>query len=248
MTTLNLIHCQPDLRKLVPWAARQGWLPPGGDVGYALHAALGSAFGERAPKPFYYRDEHSGLLGYCPSSADELREAASLASPDIAALLGLDAVRGSSGLSIREFPTQWTEGRVLGFEVRVCPVIRDKEGHQHDVYGAARDRAEVKESVQREPVYKQWLARQFIATGAAEIIESRMTRFQVTTSVRRTKAASGSDGKRAARRVGGPDAVFCGHLRIEDTEAFAGLLARGVGRHRAFGFGMLRLKPASISA
>ena len=248
MSTLNLIHCQPDLRKLVPWAARQGWLPPGGDVGYALHAALGSAFGDRAPKPFYYRDERSGLLAYSACSADELREAASLANPEVAALLGLDAGRGSSGLSIRTFPTQWTEGRVLGFEVRVCPVIRDKEGHQRDAYCAALDRAEDKETVQREPVYKEWLARQFIATGAAEVIEASMTRFQLTTSLRRTKAAPGSDGKRTARHVGGPDAVFCGHLRVQDARAFASLIVRGVGRHRAFGFGMLRLKPASISA
>ncbi|AQH01821.1 type I-E CRISPR-associated protein Cas6/Cse3/CasE [Burkholderia sp. KK1] len=247
MTTLNLIHCEPDLRRLVSWAARQDWIPPGGDIGYALHAALGRAFGDRAPKPFYYRDERSGLLAYSSSSADELREAASFASPDIAALLGLDAVRGGGGLSIREFPARWTKGRVLGFEVRVCPVVRDKEGHQHDAYRAALDRAEDKAEVKREPVYGEWLARQFTATNAANIIESRMMRFQLTTSVRRTKAAAGSNDKRIARHVGGPDAVFRGHLRVEDPQAFTSLLVRGVGRHRAFGFGMLQLRPASIA-
>ena len=40
MTVFNLMHCQPDSRKLVLWASRQGWLPAGGDLGYALHAAL----------------------------------------------------------------------------------------------------------------------------------------------------------------------------------------------------------------
>jgi CRISPR system Cascade subunit CasE len=246
VTTFNLIHCQPDLRKLVSWAARQGWLPPGGDVGYALHAALCNAFGDLAPKPFYYRDERSGLLAYSSRSTDALREAASIASPDIAALLGLDATRGGSGLSIREFPTQWAKGRVLGFEVRVCPVVRRGDGRQRDAWCAALDRGEV--GLEREQAYMQWLARQFCATGAAEIIEARMTRFQLTTSVRRTKAVPGTEGKRSARNVGGPDATFCGHLRVDDTQAFAGLLVRGVGRHRAFGFGMLRLRPASTSA
>lgn len=41
----------------------------------------------------------------------------------------------------------------------------------------------------------------------------------------------------------GPDATLRGCLRIEDGAGFAALLGRGVGRHRAFGFGMLLLTP-----
>jgi CRISPR system Cascade subunit CasE len=41
----------------------------------------------------------------------------------------------------------------------------------------------------------------------------------------------------------GPDAVLEGVLEVVDGEAFAALLRRGVGRHRAFGFGMLLLRP-----
>jgi CRISPR system Cascade subunit CasE len=39
--------------------------------------------------------------------------------------------------------------------------------------------------------------------------------------------------------------VFSGLLQVEDAAAFTALLARGIGRHRAFGFGMLLLKPAT---
>ena len=35
-----------------------------------------------------------------------------------------------------------------------------------------------------------------------------------------------------------------GILAITDPTAFADLLARGVGRHRAYGYGMLLLRPA----
>jgi CRISPR system Cascade subunit CasE len=50
------------------------------------------------------------------------------------------------------------------------------------------------------------------------------------------------------RRYGGarierPNAVLEGHLMVRDPVAFRALLARGVGRHRAFGFGMLLLRP-----
>jgi CRISPR system Cascade subunit CasE len=41
----------------------------------------------------------------------------------------------------------------------------------------------------------------------------------------------------------GPDAVLRGRLQIEDGNGFARLVARGIGRHRAFGFGMLLLMP-----
>ena len=35
-----------------------------------------------------------------------------------------------------------------------------------------------------------------------------------------------------------------GILTITDAAAFSNLLARGVGRHRAYGYGMLLLRPA----
>ena len=44
--------------------------------------------------------------------------------------------------------------------------------------------------------------------------------------------------------MGRREAVFEGTLEVRDAALFQGLLARGVGRHRAFGFGMLLLRPA----
>ncbi|MFG1478963.1 type I-E CRISPR-associated protein Cas6/Cse3/CasE [Xanthobacter sp. V4C-4] len=37
--------------------------------------------------------------------------------------------------------------------------------------------------------------------------------------------------------------MLVGTLSVRDAEAFGVLLARGVGRHRAFGYGMLLLSP-----
>jgi CRISPR system Cascade subunit CasE len=42
---------------------------------------------------------------------------------------------------------------------------------------------------------------------------------------------------------GRPAVTFEGTLTVTDGEQFEALLARGVGRHRAFGFGMLLLRP-----
>jgi CRISPR system Cascade subunit CasE len=46
-----------------------------------------------------------------------------------------------------------------------------------------------------------------------------------------------------SRYCEGPDAVMRGNLIVSDPAAFAQLLARGIGRHRAYGFGMLLLRP-----
>ncbi len=52
------------------------------------------------------------------------------------------------------------------------------------------------------------------------------------------------DKGRALHSLAGPDVSFTGVLTVADPDRFATLLAHGVGRHAAFGFGMLLLKPA----
>ena len=49
-----------------------------------------------------------------------------------------------------------------------------------------------------------------------------------------------ADGPRT-HSVEGPDAVMAGTLTVADPVAFAGTLGRGIGRHAAFGYGMLLL-------
>ena len=70
-----------------------------------------------------------------------------------------------------------------------------------------------------------------------------MTRYRLLGVLRRTQADGAPGGGRQPRVTMGPDVVMQGRLRVSDPQAFAQLLARGVGRHRAFGFGMLLLRP-----
>jgi CRISPR system Cascade subunit CasE len=258
---LYLMHCQPDLRRLTVWAARHGLHSPQGDLGYALHALLAAAFGDAAPQPFAYQGEAGGLLGYSRLSGEELAERAALAAPDVAGALGLDAGPHGAGLSARAYPQQWRGGTVLGFELRVRPVLR-QQGRERDVFLVAVEQAEAQAQAlagaagagqaaaphpEREAVYLRWLAEQFTVRQAARVLDARMTRFQLSDVLRRTQAGESGGGDRKRRQVGGPDAVFSGHLQIDDPAHFAALVARGVGRHRAFGFGMLLLKPPTRS-
>lgn len=102
----------------------------------------------------------------------------------------------------------------------------------------------------REAVYQDWLAARI--GGAATIEAARVSGLRDTRLWRKGMPGEGAaatmQGRarptRAGRAaLGRREAVFEGVLRVADPHAFATLLARGVGRHRGFGFGMLLLRP-----
>jgi CRISPR system Cascade subunit CasE len=246
--SLYLLHTQPDPQRLAAWAARRGLLAAQGDFGYALHGLLAAAFGDLAPRPFRYLDAAQGLLAYTSRGADDLLRQAALAPEDVATALGLGATAHQPGLRVREFPTHWPGGHVLDFEVRVRPVIREAgTGHERDAFLATVEKKSPADTplrdTSREEVYVGWLRDQFARQSGAELLVARLANFRLLPVLRQTQP--GSDGEaRRKRPVGGPDAVLAGSLRVADAPAFAQWLARGVGRHRAFGFGLLLLRPA----
>lgn len=240
---LHLMHFRPDPQQLVVWAAKHRLLDRSGDLGYALHGLFRAALGAHAPRSFRYLDAEQGLLAYTALNSAELQEQLALAPADVAAALGLGATVQRSALNVRAFPTQWPSGHVLGFDMRVRPVMREgKTGHERDAFLLAAEAAEGK-AIDRGRVYGEWLREQLARQGGAELIDVSLTRFQLLDVMRMTQKAL-ADALRRRHVVSGPDAVLVGHLRVTDSAAFADLLARGIGRHRAFGFGLLLLRPA----
>jgi CRISPR system Cascade subunit CasE len=138
-------------------------------------------------------------------------------------------------------PATWRAGDRFGFEVRVRPILRtDKDGN--------RERTREVDAFLTSPagsnrgeVYTAWL-RERMADGGAQIERAHLKAFRLSRVSRRGSAKE--DSPRVLRQATGPEATFTGILSVHDAEAFAGLLARGIGRHRAFGFGMLLLRPA----
>lgn len=240
---LYLLHTRPDPQRLAAWAARHRLLDKEGDLGYALHALLHAAFGEQAPQPFRYLDAEQGLLAYSRLDATGLAQRVALAEPDVAAALGLGQTQQHGGMNVRLFPTQWAVGHTLGFEVRVRPIIREgKTGRERDAYLAAAEKAKDTE-LDRGEVYGQWLRNLLARQGGAELVDARMTRYQQLGVTRKSQKGNAED-VRHSRLVNGPDAVLAGQLRVTNSQTFAQLLANGLGRHRAFGFGLLLLRSA----
>jgi CRISPR system Cascade subunit CasE len=251
---LYLLHTRPDARLLATWMARHharhAHAPA--DLGDALHGLLRAAFGESAPQPYRYLDERQGLLAYTAMDPQALRERVALADADAVQALGLAATLAHGGCNLRPFPTEWPAGKELAFEVRVRPTLREgKSGRERDAFLHAVERAQGA-PLQREAIYAQWLRDHLAPRDAApaepwhdavDLLAVQMSRYQRLDVLRRTQRAE-PDGTRRGHVVAGPDVVLTGRLRIRQPEAFSHLVARGIGRHRAFGFGMLLLRPA----
>lgn len=252
--SLHLVQLFPDGAALARFAHGRGL--PEHDQGYILHRALRDAFGSTAPQPFRLLEPPSGparLLGYGQADAATLRDALHLAEPD------LHRVFPGDRIDSKPMPAHLAAGTALGFEARLCPLVRtmteDRSRPRELDAFLHRALAAPDEPLDREPVYAGWLARK-LEEGGAELLAARMTAFALAPLVRRSHASPAGrtptrDGparrllsperRGAARR---PDVVLAGTLRVADPDRFMPLLARGIGRHRAFGYGMLLLRPA----
>lgn len=257
MTDLHLWKLVLDARSLAAFAREQGLLHRDIDHGYLMHAALAAVFGDRAPKPFVL---DRMLSPDAPGAPDGVVSECVLAYSD------QNLEPGSAAHEHRHL-VQWdrsgskpmptiTEGTRLGFITRVMPTVRTRaaapghpahgrgEGREVDAFLVECFRAGEAVTVDRAAVYRDWLARQMRGTdrrGGAELEDYSLRAFQRVHLMRREVSCGEGRKRRALER---PDAIVTGTLRVTDTAAFRALLARGIGRHRAFGFGMLLVRRA----
>lgn len=272
---LYLIRLPILLSALARYAGDRGWTArrrrdgreadAGFDPDRALHHILDETFGPSLLKPFRlmvpHRRNSGTLYAYAGASKEDLlTRVAETAMPEGAG----GRILNLSQLDTKNMPVKWDAGKRLGFDVRVRPVVRIhaslanprrgaqayKAGAEVDAFvaeaqknfpdgrpsivdGTATPSAMEAAGRDRAAVYRDWLAKQFV--GAAEIDPQSTTMV----SFQRTRVSRGPAA------VEGPDATFHGELTITDPERFHALLARGIGRHRSFGFGMLLLRPPS---
>ena len=210
------------------------------DVDHAMHCLLTECFGDLAPKPFRLivpRGAACGILyGYGHAEADALREAVGIYACPLQVKILPDHTINS-----KPMPVGWRAGKRLGFETRIRPIVRRSRnaencpGREWDAFQLkAMQYPKNEMPYSREEVYREWLSDQFSRRGGARLESAELRSFQRTRAVR----------KLHARHSEGPDAVMRGVLTITDADAFTTLLTQGIGRHRAYGYGMLLLRPA----
>lgn len=237
---LFMLRAEIDQLSIMRFARHSGLPLQRVDGGYIVHALLRALFDSAAPRPFLLRDDHRRLVlfAYCHTDHRQLAERArALADPLALAALNLES------LCSKSMPTEWRAGATYHFETRICPIVRtnlrlaDKSSREADAFLQRCWREGKDVSVDREEVYRDWLERELARSGAARLVETRIMRFQ---RIRLFRRDHGNDGRRATR-CERPDATMGGVLKVTDPVGFTALLRRGLGRHRAFGFGMLLL-------
>ena len=246
---LLMLRLLPDPGALARWAAATGQRALREDTGYALHAALRATLGDYAPKPFALLERPGSLqlIGYTRAAEHDLRGAladASLTDPLAAEALGMG---DSTNALIRPMPTDWLAGQCLSFEARVAPVVRSRTaqgGHYPEIDAAFHPVFAGDEPGNRELAHGRWLARELGRNQAAQLLSHRAVAFALATIARRTFAHDHGHDRRQTRGGLLPDLTVRGQLRVDDPKAFASLVARGLGRHRSFGYGCLLLAPA----
>jgi CRISPR system Cascade subunit CasE len=218
---------------------------------YLVHSALKELFGDFAPGPFNIegRPDQSRqveILAYSDVPADRLASVAQLdARPVAFDMCDWDL------FATKPMPTGLPEGLSLNFNLRAATVLRASSGgrgtwsgeeitweagSEHDAF--LYRQAQSEEPLDRIEVYKSWLSRQFENRDGAVLQSANLRRWRLTDCARR-------DSDRSFRKISLPDVTFGGTLKIVDTDAFMDLVQSGIGRHKSFGFGMIRLSAST---
>lgn len=250
--SLYLVHIPCDMRYLKLWGARRNLIAKGiFDEGFALHKLLSESFGARVLQPFRLfssvRGRQGSIYAYCNTNASELRDLAqSFAFPEVHKVIDLNL------LSSKKMPSQLRDKQRLGFDIRVRPIRRSRlefdsrsgtQGERRssrseiDSYAWERNRSNSNrqgytsnQELTRELVYRNWMLERL---GSAAILEGcSLHSFKRSTVIRGDFSLTE-----------GPDVILHGTVSVQDSDRFKHLLKNGVGRHRAFGYGMLLLRP-----
>ena len=250
---LQMVRAEVSVRDFQRWMGTRRLQDPD----HAMHCLLTECFGDLAPKPFRLMTTQgaatASLYGYGAADAEALRDAVGTFA-DPLQLRIIPAARIAS----KPMPMEWQKEKQLGFEIRIRPVVRLerdtsripsdvqrsfkegglREGKECDafLYEAIRHPEKGTMKRTREQVYGDWLDGQLHRRGGAELDRdsTKLTAFQRTRAHRSPRR----------RHSEGPDAVMRGVLKVTDSDDFNRLLVNGIGRHRAYGYGMLLLRPA----
>lgn len=241
MSGLHMIEHHIDQTALLRFMSAQGLddARHGPDFGYGIHAWLKTAFGNLAPRPWRLladRKRPPRMLAYSRAPAEALVERLhAFAEPAAQAVCPPENIAGKA-------MPHWTADRKLGFELLCCPVGRKaRQKTEKDIFLLKADHAAPEdEPLDRAGIYGDWARERLQRDGATQVERIALQGYRRVGQQRKRQAPP---GQRAVARLERPEAVMSGVLRVGDPQAFERLLARGVGRHCAFGYGMLLLKP-----
>lgn len=208
------------------------------DDGYIVHCALGELFQDNAPRPFSVEsgsgERNFRVLAYSQLNATALQEVANGFAPVLPhSTVDWDRFRS------KPMPSKFPVGMRFRFEMEACPIVRKSNGPEVDAFLAECWKVGDDVAVDRGEVYCKWMRANLERRGARALNVS-MERFALERMIRRTHGST-----RKAKTIKRPSTTLTGTLEVTDGEAFKETVRKGIGRHKSFGFGMLKLRRGS---
>ena len=232
---LHLVEASFNQTEFRRWRAQRG-IP---EDDWAFHVLLTELFGQgQNLRPYRTLPSRSLLYGYSRRTAAELQADLDFASP------AQHGIIPPASLRSRPLPETWQPGRRLGFEIKLCPLkrayapaapgTRRSKPIERDLYAYKLQRKAQGEIVPpRAIVYGQWLQYRMEKQGGARLEQVALVDYYPLTTQR--------DPNRSPIAL--PVATMEGVCTVQDPEKFQELLGQGLGRHLAYGYGMLLIKP-----
>ena len=228
---MYLMRAQIDLPNMARWSAEEHHSDPD----RAAHCLMAESFGPRAhPRPFVIKvnsENHAeGILyGYTATEAGELQEAANRMQK-----LKHAVVLDPGTIQTVKLNEEWEKGQRVGFEVRISPTKRSSEWDE----GKGQERAwKTPPGSSAEETYREWLAWTIDRQGVLTALPEQMT---VTRIDRRQVRPNRNSG--LVQRL---DVTITGLATVEAPAAMTETIARGIGRNKSYGYGMMLLRPAA---
>jgi CRISPR-associated protein Cas6/Cse3/CasE subtype I-E len=222
LTQVQLIVDIPAALRATPQLTHAGR----GDESLVVKTVLTEGLGGAVIRPWRILGQHGQhltVLGYTEGlDADVLNQRLSLGLPSLQTAI---TVAGSAPLAVPQ------AGQSFRFRIRCVPLISVTGARTRDAYTYECTKAGTSNGIDRAEAYARYLQERLPGATASD---TTLDGFQLMSMVRR-KQQGWSTGRF-------PMAELSGVLTVDDPAAFMGPLANGVGRMRAYGFGMLRLE------
>lgn len=233
MNDLFLIKSHVDIEYIQSWGRRHQHLVAHGDFGYVIHALLEMLFRKHRPNSFYFNNSCRSLYFY--TYLNELQIEQQLSDRNKPALSGLGLAKLNHECEIINITSTIKANQNLSFQIQTSPTKRLTGSRAEVDVFSAKEGSEI----ERQFAYQDWLRSHLATSGVCEVnVESVAIKQH---SVHRRESRSQHSGCRKKVVIDIPVATFTGKLKVDTSQCFLETLSRGVGRQKAFGFGMLRL-------
>lgn len=209
------------------------------DIGYLIHSWIMATFEQNPFHCFHFdvHPRHANILAYSDYSAEDILKNKKQQEQSVENAINWDTFQS------KMLPEIWPKHTTLQFETSVCPTTRvtdtiTKKQQEIDMYLYHKNSGQNKYML-REDIYIDWFQHK-IHTDIAQVSNLEVTKFQVQSMVRKTHTQHPQQSK--SRNISLPICTIQGTITIQDSDKFTTLLTKGIGRHKAFGMGMLLLK------